>query len=135
MSPVWPRKAACSFHVMVDGFAAAPPRSNAASVAVGKSIVDLLVACGLAPLPPTPSPKRRGGERQEGSFRLPLSASGRGLGGGVWLAFLSHVPGQRGEMRRRTRPCSSATEPRRGRCRPTSSADSPNPRAPACHAP
>src|SRR5262249_21091501 len=32
------------------------------------------------PLPPTPSPKRRGGERQA---LLPLSASGRGLGGGV----------------------------------------------------
>src|SRR5262249_4952177 len=32
------------------------------------------------PLPPAPSPRRRGGDRQ---VLLPLSASGRGLGGGV----------------------------------------------------
>src|SRR6266542_3777073 len=31
------------------------------------------------PLPPTPSPKRRGGASQTASFLLPLSASGRGL--------------------------------------------------------
>src|SRR5579871_1469801 len=35
------------------------------------------------PLPPSPSPKRRGGVRQSALFLLPLSASGRGTGGGV----------------------------------------------------
>src|SRR5262245_20166349 len=34
----------------------------------------------LQPLPPTPSPRRRGGDRH---FLLPLSVSGRGSGGGV----------------------------------------------------
>src|SRR5262249_26778582 len=36
--------------------------------------------CQTEPLPPTPSPKRRGGERQ---LLLPLSAAGRGWGRGV----------------------------------------------------
>src|SRR5215813_7997046 len=36
--------------------------------------------CQTEPRPPPPSPKRRGGERQ---LLLPLSASGRGWGGGV----------------------------------------------------
>ncbi|HYT92649.1 MAG TPA: response regulator [Gemmataceae bacterium] len=35
------------------------------------------------PLPPTPSPQRRGGASQITSFLLPLSVAGRGLGGGV----------------------------------------------------
>src|SRR6266545_2327689 len=35
------------------------------------------------PLPPTPSPARRGGEEEECWSCPPLSASGRGLGGGV----------------------------------------------------
>src|SRR4051812_4872575 len=43
----------------------------------------LQAACGFAkkPHPPAPSPKRRGGERH---LLLPLSASGRGPGGGVF---------------------------------------------------
>src|SRR6266545_6967999 len=36
------------------------------------------------PLPPTPSPQRRGGASQAMSLLLPLSVSGGGLGGGVF---------------------------------------------------
>src|SRR6266545_357678 len=36
------------------------------------------------PLPPTPSPARRGGASQPASLLLPLSLQGRGLGGGVF---------------------------------------------------
>src|SRR5262249_58639522 len=45
-----------------------------------------------SPLPPTPSPKRRGGA----DFFLPLSASGRGLGGGVRQQTLSSPGGAAG---------------------------------------
>src|SRR6266542_1274478 len=44
--------------------------------------------CGK-PLPPTPSPQRRGGARQVTSLLLLLSLWGRGLGGGVSLSHLS----------------------------------------------
>ena len=47
---------------------------------------------------PTPSPKRRGGERRAFSVLLPLSASGRGLGGGVSLP-LTAFQGQAEEQR------------------------------------
>src|SRR6266542_3060304 len=40
------------------------------------------------PLPPAPSPKRRGGEEDMALGLLPLSVSGRGLGGGVVLVLL-----------------------------------------------
>src|SRR6266545_161563 len=41
----------------------------------------MLVSGGEEPLPPTPSPQRRGGEEEALSGLLPLSASGRGFGG------------------------------------------------------
>src|SRR5205823_6566142 len=43
------------------------------------------------PLPPAPSPKRRGGASE---CRLPLSASGRGLGGGVKVGLRSRDRGE-----------------------------------------
>ncbi len=42
------------------------------------------------PLPPTPSPQRRGGE-EECAASLPLSVAGRGLGGGVFPQRLKHL--------------------------------------------
>src|SRR6266545_707739 len=47
-------------------------------------MVVVATTLGLAePLPPTPSPARRGGASQAVSLLLPLSVAGRGLGGGV----------------------------------------------------
>src|SRR6266545_1417159 len=43
------------------------------------------------PLPPTPSPQRRGGASQRTSSLLPLSLQGRGLGGGVFLRAISAI--------------------------------------------
>src|SRR6266545_6087993 len=47
---------------------------------------------GRKPLPPTPSPQRRGGEEKTPFCLLPLSASGRGLGGGVLMPLERHAP-------------------------------------------
>src|SRR6266536_3702710 len=45
------------------------------------------------PLPPTPSPQRRGGASNTLSLLLPLSVAGRGLGGGVsYKASERHTP-------------------------------------------
>src|SRR6266545_7991182 len=44
------------------------------------------------PLPPTPSPKRRGGASNTASLLLPLSWQGRGLGGGVLPTAAQRAP-------------------------------------------
>src|SRR5262245_20330662 len=60
------------------------PRQAAASPVAGYRIDHCAVLLGLPDKtpPPTPSPARRGGAN---AVLLPLSASGRGPGGGVWL--------------------------------------------------